>query len=163
VLTRRSRDGTWTKKLRKAYFGYKLHLKTDLRHGLIRAIRTTTASVHDSQVDLSRKGEVVYRDRGYFGVGAKGYDATMRRGTRAGPIDVFDRMRNARIGRKRSPIERAFAVIKRVFRAGHVLVTTVPRVKVKMLFSCLCFNLMQMLTLLRRRQAQAWDLDEGVK
>ena len=60
-------------------------------------------------------------------------------------------------------IERTFAVIKRVFRAGHMLVTTVPRVKVKMLFSCLCFNLMQMLTLLRRRQAQAWDLDEGVK
>jgi len=41
-------------------------------------------------------------------------------------------------------------VLKRVFRAGHVMVTTVPRVKVKMMFSCLCFNLMQVLTLRSR-------------
>jgi len=76
ALTRRSRDGTWTKKLKKAYFGCKLHVKTDLTYGLIRAIETTTASVHDSQVDLSRRGEVVYRDKGYFGVPTKGFDAT---------------------------------------------------------------------------------------
>ncbi len=86
-------------------------------------------------MDLSRRGEVVYRD--------KGYDATMRHGTRAGPIDVWERMQNARISRKRAPIERAFAVRKRVFKAGHMLVTTLSRVRVKMLFSCLCFNLMQ--------------------
>ena len=153
AMTRRSRDGTWTKKLNRAYFGFKLHVKTDLRYGLIRAFRATTASVHDSQVDLSRKGEIVYRDRGYFGVGARGYDATMQRGTRAGPIGIFDRMRNTRISRKRAPIERTFAVLKRVLKAGHVLVTTVPRVRVKNMFSCLCFNLMQMLTL--RKQAPA--------
>ena len=36
--------------------------------GLIRDLETTTASVHDSRADLSREGEVVYRDKGYFGV-----------------------------------------------------------------------------------------------
>ena len=77
ALTRRSRDGSWTKKGRHSYFGYKLHLKADLKYGLIRAFKATTASVHDSQVDLSERGEVVYRDRGYFGVAAKGYGATM--------------------------------------------------------------------------------------
>jgi IS5 family transposase len=153
AMTRRSKDGTWAMKLKKSYFGFKLHVKTDLSHGLIRAFRTTTASVHDSQVDLSRRGEVVYRDKGYFGVPAKGHDATMQRGTRAGPIGIWDRLRNARISRRRAPIERTFSVLKRTFRAGHVMVTTVPRVKVKMLFSCLCFNLMQMLTLEKKRQA----------
>ncbi len=34
--TRRSRDGTWTKKGKKSYFGYKLHQKTDIDFGLIR-------------------------------------------------------------------------------------------------------------------------------
>jgi len=149
ALTRRSRDGAWTKKLNRSYFGFKPHVKTDLKYGLIRAFETTTASVHDSQVDLSRRGEVVYRDKGYFGVPSKGYNATMQRGTRAGSIGIFDRMRNARISRKRAPIERTFAVLK----SGHVLVTTVPRARVKMLFSCLCFNLMQMLT--PRKQALA--------
>ena len=51
-----------------------------LEHGLIRDIETTTASVHDSQVDLSNP--VVYRDKGYFGVKPRGYDATMKRATR---------------------------------------------------------------------------------
>jgi IS5 family transposase len=50
------------------------------------------------------------------------------------------------------PIERVFAVLKRSFSAGHVMVTTLPRVKVKMMFSYICFNLMQMLTLLRQVQ-----------
>jgi IS5 family transposase len=51
--TRRSKDNTWTKKGNEIYFGYKLHNKVDVRYGLIRAMETTTASVHDSQVDLS--------------------------------------------------------------------------------------------------------------
>ncbi len=38
--------------------------------------------VHDNRVDLSRPGEVVYRDRGYFGVEPRGYSATMRSGVR---------------------------------------------------------------------------------
>jgi len=145
--TRRSRDGSWTKKGIRSYYGFKLHAKSDVDLGLIRDLETTSANVHDSRVDLSRPGEVVYRDKGYFGVEARGYDATMRRGVRGHPLGIRDRLRNRRINRKRAPGERPFAVIKRVFHAGHVLVTTVPRVRVKMVFACLCFNLVQLGTL----------------
>jgi IS5 family transposase len=62
---RRSKEGTWTKKNSKSYFGFKTHTKEDCDFGLIRELQTTTASVHDSQVDLSKKGEVIYRDKGY--------------------------------------------------------------------------------------------------
>src|SRR5512136_2321783 len=79
--TRRSRDGTWAKKGNESHFGYKLHSKVDIDYGLIRDIETTTASLHDSQVDLSIEGEVVLRDRGYFGAMAKGVDFTMKRRT----------------------------------------------------------------------------------
>jgi len=145
--TRRSREGSWTKKGSRSYYGFKLHTKSDVDRGLIRDLETTTASVHDSQVDLSKPGEVVYRDKGYFGVRPRGYDATMRRGVRGHPLGIRDRLRNRRINRKRAPGERPFAVIKRVFHAGHVLVTTVPRVHVKMVFACFCFNLVQLGTL----------------
>ncbi len=145
--TRRSRDGSWTKKGAKSFFGYKLHLKMDLDHGLIRDLETTTASVHDSRVDLSEPGEVVYRDKGYQGVEPRGWDATMRRGARGHPMSIWDRLRNRRISGKRCPGERPFAVIKRVFGSGHVLVTTLERVRVKMVFACLCFNLVQLRTL----------------
>jgi len=37
-------------------FGYKLHTKVDVDHGLIRDLETTPASVHDSWVDLSGEG-----------------------------------------------------------------------------------------------------------
>ena len=145
--TRRSRDGTWAKKGGKSSYGFKLHAKMDVDRGLIRDLETTTASVHDSQVDLSRPGEVVYRDKGYFGVEPRGYSATMRRGVRGRPLGIRDKLRNKRINRKRAPGERPFAVIMRVFGSGHVLVTTVKRVHVKMVFVCLCINLVQLGTL----------------
>jgi len=148
--TRRSRDGSWAKKDSKSSFGFKLHAKTDTDLGLIRDLETTPANVHDSRVDLSRPGEVVYPDKGYFGVKPRGYSATMRRGVRGHPLGIRDKLRNRRINRKRAPGERPFALIKRVFNAGHVLVTTVPRFHVKMIFACLCFNLVQLGTLAGR-------------
>ena len=80
--TRRNREGTWAKKSGKSHFGYKLHIKTYIDHGLIRAVETTPANVHDSQIDFSEPGEVVYRDRGYFRAPCKGYNATMDRNVR---------------------------------------------------------------------------------
>ena len=142
--TRRSRDGAWVKKGGKSVFGYKLHMKMDLGHGLIRELEASAANVHDSRVDLSRVGEVVYRDKGYQGVKPRGWDATMKRAGRGHPLSIWDRLRNRRISRKRCPGERPFAVIKRVFHSGHVLVTSLPRVRVKLVFVCLCFNLVQL-------------------
>jgi IS5 family transposase len=48
--TRRSKDGTWTKKGSKSHFGYKLHGIIDRDYELIRRFKTTIASLHDSQV-----------------------------------------------------------------------------------------------------------------
>jgi IS5 family transposase len=147
ALTRRSRDGTWAKRLKESFFGFKLHVKTDLDLGLIRAVETSSASVHDSRVDLSELGEVVYRDKGYFGVTPRGFDATMRRGVRGHPLCEADKARNRRIGSKRRPVERVFAVLKRVFHGGRVLVTSLPRVRVKLVFSWFCFNLLRLCSL----------------
>jgi len=145
--TRRSADGDWAKRPEGSVFGYKLHVKADLGLGLIRAVEATSASVHDSRVDLSEAGEVVYRDKGYFGVRPRGFDATMARGVRGHPLCEADRRRNIRIGFRRRPVERVFAVVKRVFHAGRVLVTCLTRVRVKMVFTCLCFNLLQLCSL----------------
>jgi len=48
-------------------------VKWILNYGLIREIETTPASIHDSQIDLTKPGEVAYRDRGYFGASCKGH------------------------------------------------------------------------------------------
>ena len=51
--TRRSRDGTWTRKNSASHFGNKLHTVQGTDIPLIREFVVTTASLHDSQVDLS--------------------------------------------------------------------------------------------------------------
>ena len=145
--TRRSKDGTWAKKGDEFHFGYKLHENVDTKYGLIRTIETTTASVHDSQVDLSKEGETIYRDKGYFGAPARGNPATMWRATRGHPLSSWDKRRNLQISKIRAPGERPFAVIKTVFKAAHVLVTTVERVHVKMIFTAIAYNLYQLRTL----------------
>jgi IS5 family transposase len=132
TATRRCRDGNWAKRRKESFFRYKMHVKTDLDFGLVRAVEATQASVHDSRVDLSLLGEVVYRDKGYFGVQPRGFHATMRRGVRGHPLCEVDKARNRRIELKRRPVERVFTVLKRVFLSGHVLVTSLPRVRVKM-------------------------------
>jgi IS5 family transposase len=148
--TRRSKDGTWAKKGSKSLFGYKMHITMDTDHGLVRAVETTTASVHDSQIDLAKEGEVRYGDKGYSGAETKGYDAAMKRAAREHPLSYWDKLRNKRISRKRAPVERCFAFVKRVCRAGHVLVTTVRRAGVKMMVNAIVFNLCQLSTIRRK-------------
>ncbi|KYC44560.1 MAG: Transposase DDE domain protein [Candidatus Methanofastidiosum methylothiophilum] len=145
--TRRSKDGNWAKRNRKNEFGFKLHSLMDLEDGLIRRFEVTSANVHDNNIDLSQKGEVVYRDKGYFGTTPKGYDGTMKRAVRGRKLSRAENHRNKRIMRKRKKVERHYAVIKRVFKSGHMLVTTLPRVQVKMMFVCFSFNLYQLQTL----------------
>jgi len=149
--TRRSRDGTWAKKGNETHFGYKLHQKTDIDYCLIREIETTTASLHDSQIDLSIEDEIVFRDRGYFGVKAKGIDFTMKRRTTEKALDELDKERNRLISKLRSPGERPHAVIKRVFGMGRVLVTTIKRAHVELMVTAFAFNLFQLCTLKNAR------------
>jgi IS5 family transposase len=77
---------SWAKKGSKSSFGFKFLSKLDTDLGLIRALETTPASVHDSQIDLSDECEVVYRDKGFHGARVKGYSATMKRGARDHPL-----------------------------------------------------------------------------
>jgi len=153
--TRRSRDGTWVKKGTKSEFGYKLHSLVDKEYQFIRRFDTTTASVHDNQIDLSQKGETVYRDKGYFGsIPFASIDKTMKRSVRSKPLSEKDIRRNRAISRTRSLVERPFAVIKRGFYAGHVMVTTHLRVHVKNLFSCFSYNLFNLITVQNGRPAE---------
>ncbi|MEG3224829.1 MAG: hypothetical protein BME94_04685 [Methanobacteriales archaeon Met13] len=95
----------------------------------------------------TEKGEINYRDQGYFGAECKGFNATMNRAVRDHPLTIHDKRRNQRIAKKRAPGERPYAVIKTIFNAGHSLLTMVKRVNVKNMFSCFSFDLFQLRTL----------------
>jgi IS5 family transposase len=68
------------KKDLKVFFGFKSHDLVDRKHGLIRETELTTASKHDSKIDLStNKKQVVYRDKEYNGAKCEGYDVTIQK------------------------------------------------------------------------------------
>ena len=151
-------DGTFSVKHGQVHYGYKAHVKIDVDHGLIRAVETSTASLHDSQVNLVKKDDVAaYRDKGYFGTDVvRGVeDRTMKRATKSRKLNGGEQKRNKAISRVRAPGERPFAVIKRVFHNGRTLVKTLARVAIKEVFKAFSFNLYQLVTLKRHELAVA--------
>jgi transposase, IS5 family len=157
-LSHIDKDGSFSVKHGQVHYGYKSHLKLDCGFGLIRSMAVTTASWHDSKIDLVRKGdEVAYRDKGYVGTElVKGVrDMTMKRATKARLLNGSEQKRNKAISRVRAPGERPFSVIKRVFNGGRTLVKTLERVSIKEVFKAFGFNLYQLVTLKRKRLAAA--------
>jgi transposase, IS5 family len=92
----------------------------------------------------------VLRDKGYFGVKAKGDDFTLRRRTTDASLGELNKERNRLISKLRSPGETS-SVTKRVFGTGNVLVTTVERGRVKMMANAFAFNLYQLCKLKNAR------------
>ena len=140
--TRTSKDGSFTKKNSKTFFGYKGNTIVDdnIPVPMIRSYAVSTAKDHDTTIDLSKRGIIVYRDRGYFGHDPKGIDGTMDRSVRNHKLSIESIRRNLRISRKRSLVEYPYSIIKRVFNFYHVMVTTVKRVRKKFMFVCFAYN-----------------------
>ncbi|MCL4480650.1 MAG: transposase, partial [Candidatus Thermoplasmatota archaeon] len=140
--TRRSKDGSSATKNDEKHFGYKAHtLVNEIK--TIEKLSVTPANVHDSQIDLSLPGIICYRDKGYFGSECKGINGTMDRSVRGHPLPVKSIRRNIRISKIRSVVEHPNAFFKGMFHFGHVMVTTVQRVRAKTYLTAICYNLVR--------------------
>ncbi len=82
------------KKGGKSHVGYKLHTIIAKECELIRRFETTTASVHDSQVDLSEINEVVYWENRYFEAVVNVFAVTMQRAVGGNTLGITDILRN---------------------------------------------------------------------
>lgn len=144
--TSRSKDGTWTVKNKRSYFGYKLHIKVGCKSKLISEIAVTTAKAHDANIDLgSTDDDVLYRDKAWTGVATKARgNGSMKRGK----LGIRDKLRNKRIAKKRCAVEHPFGTMQRSFHAGTTKVTTVARVFVQQIFVCIAYNLTRLRHLL---------------
>ena len=149
------KDGTFAVKNKQVHYGYKLHQKTDVDHGLIREFHMTTASTHDNNIDLTEQNDdTVYRDKGYFGVKPHPdvNDMTMKRAVRGRPLTMEEKKYNKAIAKVRSPGERPFAVLRRVFHGGRTCVKNIKRVSVHGMMDCFAYNLYQLFTLKKQRK-----------
>jgi transposase, IS5 family len=136
--TSRSKDGTWTKKGSKSIFGFKAHHKTDAATKIVTEVAVSTAKTFDGKIDLANDDEIIYRDRCYSGSGtrAKG-DGSMKRGK----LTPHEKLRNARISKKRCRGEHPFGTMCRSFKAGRTRLTELARVFVQHIFVCAAYNI----------------------
>lgn len=146
--TTRNEDGSWSKKGSKNYFGYKKHIKTDLKTGIITEVAVTTARTADCNLDLTKPDEIVYRDRGYSGKTKAMGNATMKRASRFKRLTPRELLRNKRIMKIKAPGERPFAVMHKVMNGGKTLLTELHRVFVQQVMCCFTYNLIQIRRLL---------------
>ena len=68
-LRQKDRDACWTKKYDKSYFGYKVSANADKRYRLLRKIKVSTASEHDTLhfgdvLDSANTNRDILADRG---------------------------------------------------------------------------------------------------
>ena len=146
--TSRSKDGTWTKKGKKSYCGFKRHIKVRRGSKIIEEVAVTTAKTHDGAIDMTNPNDIVYRDRGYSGINTKAKgDGTMKRGN----LDIRQKMRNKRITKKRAEGEHPVATIERCLKGGKTRLTTIYRVFVQQVFVCFAYNLHRLKFLLKER------------
>lgn len=153
-LSHIDKDGSFSVKAGQVHYGYKNHVKLDVKNHLIRSIKTTSASPHDSTVNLvNKKDKIAYRDKGYFGTPVpKGViDKTMKRATRGRKLNGGEQLRNKSISKIRAIGERPFAVIKRVFDGERTRVKKLSRVSFKEMFKAFSYNLYQLVTLERKK------------
>ena len=123
------KEAAWVKKGGKLQYGYKRHYLASEETGLVVAVHTTSANVHDGQcieacldqVSLPA-GSRLLADKGYCS--AKNDQLLRQRGLRSGiqrkacrnrPLTVWEKRYNKLIGRSRYKIERVFGSIKRWF------------------------------------------------
>jgi IS5 family transposase len=144
--TSRSKDGSWTKKGKKSYFGYKAHTKVKRGSKIVEALAVTTARVPDNAIDLAKPEDIIYRDKGYTGTKTKALgDGTMKRGN----LNPREGLRNKRIQAKRNQGEHPYATVKRALHGGSTRLTTVYRVFVQQVFVFAAYNFYRLVTLMQ--------------
>jgi IS5 family transposase len=114
-------DARWTKKHGKSYFGYKLSANADKRYKLIRKIKVSTSSEHDTLhfkdvLDPSNTSRDLYADKGYVDgerearLTGQGWRMHIqRKGTKDKAISATQEQRNKRIAKTRARVEHIFA------------------------------------------------------
>lgn len=163
---RRQKDveATWTKKNNEKYFGYKRHIKADLKSKLISNFEVTKSSVHDSQVFeelfLNKdKGEPIYADSAYNKklneeLKEKGFNLKiLGKGYRNKPLTKSQKKINRKFSSKRCRVEHLFAWLSQ--RRGN-LIRCIGQVRVvaRVTLQSITYNLSRSVYLINNRRAR---------
>ena len=153
VRAHKDLDARWTKKNNETHFGYKDHVKVDVKDKLILKAVITAASVHDSQafdVLIHEGDRVVYADSAYSGapieaaLAAKNVEPQINeKGTRGQPLNEEQKASNREKSRTRSRVEHVFAQMSGSMKALYQRCIGLKRNAACLVLTNLVYNMLR--------------------
>lgn len=157
-------DATWTKKNTDKYFGYKRHVKADLKSKLIVNFEVTKANVHDSQVfeellNENEKREPIYADSAYNKelneeLKDNGYNLKiLSKGYRNKPLTKIQKEKNKKLSSRRCRVEHTFAWLS---QRGANLLRCIGQVRAvaRVTLQTITYNLSRSVFLIKNRRTR---------
>ncbi|THT94826.1 transposase, partial [Lampropedia puyangensis] len=144
-----------------SYFGYKLSVSVDYKHGFIRGIATGTASEHDGHhfddvLDMENTGKLVDTDKGYDSAQRREMlkaldfqDGIQRKAQKNKALSQCQKKRNERIAKRRAKVEHVFAGIRHM-GGKFVRCIGMARASATMTLMAACYNLKRLASFLHR-------------
>lgn len=146
-------DARWTKKNNETHYGYKDHVKVDVRDKLILKSVITAANVHDSQAfdELIEEGDrVVYADSAYQSAKIAATLAEKKvepqineKGSRGHPLSEEQTASNREKSRTRSRVEHVFAQMSGSMKALYQRCIGMKRNSACLVLTNLVYNLLR--------------------
>jgi len=155
-------DARWTKKHGGSYFGYKVSANADKRYKLVRKIKVSTASEHDTLhfedvLDSANTNRNILADKGYVNgerearLSKQGWGMHIqRKGSKDKPISEARQRRNHRIARTRARVEHVSAGLAQ-FGGKAVRLIGLPRATSHLHWKVAAYNLQRLVYLKEAR------------
>lgn len=146
-------DARWTKKNNTNYYGYKNHIKSDVKTKLIEEFEVTAASVHDSQVIeklLTEKdeGQELYADSAYTGDeqdktyrNKKVINTVHEKGSRNKPLTEEQKAKNKEKSKTRVRVEHVFGFVENSMHGSFIRTIGIVRARAKIGMMNLTYNI----------------------
>jgi IS5 family transposase len=146
-------DARWTKKNYATYYGYKNHVKADVKTKLIEKYIVTDASVHDSQTTeelLTERdeGQPFYADSAYTGEEQekvyrkkKVINKVIEKGYRNNPLTDEQKASNKEKSRTRARVEHLFGFVENSMNGSFVRTIGLARAEAKIGMMNLTYNI----------------------
>lgn len=157
-------DATWTKKANQNHYGYKQHIKADLKSKLITNFEVTPASEYDANVleELIDKKDIhqpMYCDSGYYSeevidkIQSKGIiPRIISKAYRYKKLTQRDKERNRKLSSKRCRIEHIFGWLKQ--KGGNLIRGIgIERITAKATLRIIGYNLSRAVFLIKNKKS----------
>jgi transposase, IS5 family len=152
-LAQKDTDARWIQKGNVNYFGYKNHVKTNVKSKIITKYQVTDASVQDSQVidyllDSKDEDEDFYADSAYGGQSQetsiedkKMINQVCERAYKNKPLTEEQKIINTQKSQTRSRVEHIFGFMEMSMDGMYLYQTTIKRISVAIGLMNLTYNM----------------------